>query len=126
MIDLINKNADEINILILKYASVLESIKPEIQPHITYIIEIAYNYLQEKYKDLHKDWKSWVIVILKNQFNNINNDNDILKNIDDFINHYHSNYSKYCEDTISTSEFDRDYRFIRDYLNKKLLVSLPI
>jgi len=117
MIDLTNKNIDEINTLVQKYAPVLESIKPETQPYIAYIIEIAYNYLQEKYKDLHKDWKSWMIVILKNQFNNINNDNDILKNIDDFIIYHHSNYQKYCEDTISASEFDRDHRFVYDYLN---------
>jgi hypothetical protein len=120
MIDLTNKNVDEINALILKYAPVLESIQPEIQPHIAYIINVAYNYIQEKYKDLHKDWKSWIIVILKNQFNKINDDKDILKNIDKFINYYHSNYQKYCEDIVSVSEFDRDHGFVFNYLNKKI------
>jgi hypothetical protein len=120
MIDLTNKNIDEINALIQKYASVLELIKPETQPYLAYIIEIAYNYLQEKYKDLHKNWKSWIIVILKNQFDDINNDKDILKNIDKFINYYNSDYQKYCEDVISVSEFDRDHGFVHNYLNKKI------
>ena len=43
MIDLTNKNVDEINALIQKYASVLELLKPQYQPYMAFIIDTEGN-----------------------------------------------------------------------------------
>jgi len=123
MIDLTNKNIDEINILVQKYSPVFETfetIKPETQRCLAYIIDIAYNYLQEKYNDLNSDWKTWTIVVLKNRINKINCDEDILKIIDDFIDYYNTNYQEYCENIISANEFDKNNGFISKYLKDKI------
>jgi hypothetical protein len=119
MIDLTNKTVDEINALIVKYAKALEVFRPEAQPYLAYLIGVSVDYLNEKYKDLDKDWKTWSVVVIKRHFDHIKTDADIKKIIDDFIEYYHAEHKKYCENIISATEWDRDCGFVNQYMSKK-------
>lgn len=119
MIDLTNRNVDEINALIQKYVKVLELIKPQYQPYMAVIIEIAVNHLQEKHTDLPIDWKSWSIVVLKNKYFKgfVHKEEDIPGMIDVFIKHFKDEYAEYIQQLgMSASEFDRDYGFVCRYM----------
>ena len=120
MIDLTNKTVDEINALIQKYASALELLRPADQPYMAYIIHVACNYIELKYKDLNKDWKAWAVVVLKNLYKKINNDDDIRKFIDEFIGYYALEYQKYINDLVWHNEFDRDWGFVHGFMHKKI------
>lgn len=113
MIDLTSKTIDEINAHIQKYAQALELIKQPDQPYMAYIIHVAVTYLKSQHNDLNKDWKSWTVVALKNSYRKINNDADILKIIDQFIEYYKTNYEKYIKDLIWHDEIERDWGFVR-------------
>jgi hypothetical protein len=115
MIDLTNRSVDEINALIQKYASVLELIKPQYQPFMAVILDIAIPYVKENYPDLPLDWKSWSIVVLKHKYfkGKVHKETDIPKIITEFIQQYKDNYAEYIQQLgISASEFDRDYGFV--------------
>ena len=119
MIDLTNKNVDEINALIQKYASVLELLKPQYQPYMAFIIDTGVKYIQENYPTLELDWKAWSIVVLKNKYfkGKIHNESDIPKIIAEFIQHFKDNYAEYIQQLgMSATEFDRDYGFVCRYM----------
>jgi uncharacterized Ntn-hydrolase superfamily protein len=119
MIDLTNKTVDEINTYITKYAKALEIFRPEAQPYMAYMINITVDYLNEKYKDLTANWKTWVVVLVKRHFDTIKTEEDIKKIIDKFFVYYNDEYQKYCENFICATEWDRDNGFLHQYLNKK-------
>lgn len=123
MIDLTNKSIDEINGLIQKYASVLELIHQREQiPYLAYIIDIAVNHIKEKHNYLSIDWKAWSVVVIKKLFldKKINNESDIIKSIDDFIEYQKNEYQNYLNDlAMFTSEYDRDLGFVWGYVCKK-------
>jgi len=52
--------------------------------HFAYILHIAIPYIKIKYPNIHKDWKAWGIIVLKELFDNINNDGDIINIINNF------------------------------------------
>jgi len=119
MIDLTSKTIDEINALILKYAQALEIIRLSDQPYMAYIINVACTHLEAQHKDLNKDWKSWAIVVLKNKCRKINNDADIQKTIDEFIEYQKTEYEAYIKDLVWHNEIERDWGFVRAFINKK-------
>jgi hypothetical protein len=120
MIDLTNKTIDEINGLIQKYAHALELVRQPDQPYMAYIINVAYAHLQDKHKDLNKDWKAWTIVVLKNLCRKINNDSDIQKIVDEFVEYQKIEYKKYVENLIWHNEIERDWGFVYGYIHKKI------
>ena len=119
MIDLTNKTVDEINSFITKYAKALEIFRPEAQPYLAYMINTAVDYLNEKYKDLSADWKTWVIILVKRHFDTIKTEAEIKNIIDKFFVYYNAEYQKYCDSIVSASEWDKDNGFLHQYLNKK-------
>lgn len=122
MIDLTNKTVDEINGYIQKYASVLELIKPQEQPYMAYIIDVAVNYIKEKYNNLTIDWKSWCTLLVKEQYFNkkLKSEKDIKETIDNFVEHWIKEYNEYCNNLgMYTSEYDRDRGFVYEYMWKK-------
>jgi hypothetical protein len=119
MIDLTNKNVEEVNALIQKYASVLELIKPQYQPFLAVILDIAVSYIKENHNDLPLDWKAWSIVVLKNKYfsGKVHKESDIPVIIADFIKHFKDNYADYIQQLgMSATEFDRDYGFVCRYM----------
>jgi len=123
MIDLTNKTTEEVNALIQKYAPVLELFARQ-QNHIPYlavIIDTGVNYLKTAYNEMTIDWKSWIIVLLKELYLRklIKNVADVSKEIDDFIVYHNEKYVNYINDVVAASDYDRDRGFIYMYLNKK-------
>jgi len=119
MIDLTNKTIDEVNGLIQKYANVLELIKPQYQPFMAVILDIAITHVKTNHPDLPLDWKSWSIVYLKNKYfkGRVHKEEDIPGIIDEFIKHYKDNYAEYIQQLgMSASEFDKDYGFVCRYM----------
>jgi hypothetical protein len=123
MIDLTNKTTEEVNALIQKYAPVLELFARQ-QNHIPYlavIIDTGVNYLKATYNEMTVDWKSWIIVLLKELYmrKSIKSEADISKEVDAFIIYHNENYENYIKDVVAVSDYDRDRGFIYLYLNKK-------
>jgi hypothetical protein len=119
MLDLTNKNVDEINAHIQKYASVLELLNPQYQPYMALIIDISIRHIQEKHPNLPVDWKAWSIVVLKNKYfkGKVKKESDIPIIIDEFIQHYKDNYAEYIQQLgVSSTEFDRDYGFVCKFI----------
>jgi hypothetical protein len=123
MIDLTNKNVDEINGLIQKYIPILELIKEREQiPYIAYVLEYAVNYIKSKYLDLNKDWKTWTILVIKNQYLNdkIQSESDIELIADEFIEYWKQEHQNYVDDlALWRSEVDRDSNFVHMYIDNK-------
>jgi len=123
MIDLTNRTTDEINALIQKYTPVLELyIKQQNDiPYLAVVIDVGVNYLKTTYNQMTIDWKSWIMVLLKELYFRkiIKSEADIPKEIDDFIIFHNENYVNYVRDIVAASEYDRDRGFIYVYLNKK-------
>lgn len=125
MTDLINKiknsEANSIQIIVNKFAPILQDIKSEEQiKYLAYTINVGVNHINEKHNDLPKDWKAWAIVGIKNLFlkGKIKKEEEISKKIDEFVDFWKSDYNKYCEDMISSTEYDRDKGFVIRFENK--------
>jgi hypothetical protein len=121
MIDLTSRTIDEINGLIQKYTSVLELYIKQQQyiPYLAVIIDVGVKHIKEKHADLPLDWKVWSIIYIKNKYfkDKIPKESDIPELIDEFIGHYKEKYGDYINDLgLSSSEFDRDYGFVRRYI----------
>lgn len=123
MIDLTNRTTEDINGLIQKYTPVLELyIKQQNDiPYLAVVIDVGVNYLKTTYNQMTVDWKSWIMVLLKEEYFRklIKSEADIPSEIDRFIIFHNENYENYVKDTVSASEYDRDRGFIYTYLNKK-------
>jgi len=119
MIDLTNRNSNEINALVTKYNSLLELVKPEEQTNFAYIIDYAIKYLNTNFNIISKTWKSWIIVVVKKSILTINSELDIETLIKDFIVYHNNNYEVYCEDIVGVDEIDRDCNFIYMFINEK-------
>lgn len=117
MIDLTSKTKEEIDALIQKYFSILGFVPEQNRSAFAYAIDVSYNYLKSK-ELMTTDWKTWAVVVVKYKFNDLKNDSDIIKLIDDFIEYYDVEYFNYCENTVACSEFDRDCAFTRAYIKK--------
>jgi hypothetical protein len=117
MIDL-TIEPEEINALIVKYASLLEYVKPEEQAYHTYVIDYAIKYLNSNFAAINKVWKSWIILVVVKSIRKFNIESDIDAVINDFIIYHNNNYKSYIEDMIS-DDIDRDCGFIYHYINEK-------
>lgn len=129
MTDLINKidaliknDINSVQAIVNKYATVLQDIKQEKQiPYLAYIIDVCVNHINQNHKDLPRDWKAWSVVVVKNIYTkgNIKCVEDIIKTIDEFVVFWKSDYKSYCQDTISATEYDRDWGFVFGFIIKR-------
>jgi hypothetical protein len=119
MIDLTNKSIEDINALVVKYISLLESIKPEEHAVHAYIIDYAIKYLNTYFGVINKIWKSWIVVVVKKSISELNSESDIEILIKDFIVYHNNNYEAYRENIVGVDEIDRDCDFINIFLNEK-------
>ncbi len=124
MIDLTNKSVEDVNILIQKYADVLNvsNIKTINDAQmLAIVIDEAINYIKEKYNEISTDLKTWCVLILKYKLKNIKTDDDVKNIINEFTEYWKIEHQNYCDSlAMSASEFDRDYEFIQMYINKKI------
>lgn len=123
MIDLTNKTVEEVNTLIQKYSPILELYSKQQNdiPYLAVVIDVGVNYLKTNYNQMTIDWKSWIMVLLKELYMRkiLKSEVDISKEVDEFIIFHNENYENYVKDIIAASEYDRDRGFIYVYLNKK-------
>ena len=121
MIDLTNRTTEDVNKLIQKYATLLEVAdmkKQDDAPLLAIIFDVGINFIKANHNDLTKDWKAWSMVVIKYKYyeGKIKTEDDIRKIIDGFVNFWKAEYKKYCSDTFSATEYDRDRGFIHKYL----------
>lgn len=127
MIDLINKNINP-HLLLQKFMPVLESlIQKETHLQLSYIFNVAVEYIKKNYPDIEQDWKAWCTVAIKDIFLKdslkINNEKDIENIIDAFMLYYNEKYSDYLNNVASyVTEYFRDYPFVSTFVNKELFV----
>lgn len=120
MIDLTNKNQDELNALVQKFEHVLESVKPSDKQNYAYIINAGVNHIVDKYADLNNSWKSWTMVVLKKLINKINTDSDIIEIIDNFIKYYNDEFTNYSEEMSIYDRVDIEHGFVINFCDKNL------
>jgi len=126
MTDLINRvhnlTSETAQALIIKYQDALKEIfKRDDQKviYVAYIINVAYNYLEEKHKDETADWKSWCVLLIKKLFDKeiLVEKEDIFKHIDQFLEYKKSEYDKYVSNiAMYSDEFYRDSPFVDKYI----------
>jgi hypothetical protein len=119
MIDLTNKTVEEVNILIQKYASLLEVIEQkQYIPQFAVTFDIAVNYVNRQYNDANSSWKAWAIVVIKKLFDKINNESDIYRIIDEFY--------VYINSEAFQSYLNSIVMFVDDYARESNCVSMFI
>jgi hypothetical protein len=128
MTDLTNKIGNtpvaDMQVLYTKYASIGEFVAKykEHIPYLIWVINAGVEYIRDMHTNLNIDWKAFTIVLLKHQYLNgsIKTEEDIYLHIDEFVKHYNDDYKNYIDNLgISSTEFDRDYGFVCNYLHKK-------
>ena len=129
MTDLINKineiEMEKINELQVKYASFVDVIdnKKQYLP-IIYTIDIAIKYVKEIYKDIDIDLAGWTIVAIKRLLEKevLINEEEITKEVDNFISHYTNNFQLFINDiAICSNDYDKECGFIGEYVHKRKL-----
>jgi len=122
MINISDKTEEELNTLIQKYASVLQLVRDRQQiPHMALILDHAVTYINENHSDLDGYWKTWLIIVIKSFYGDINAKEDVNKIIDKFLDYQKNQYQSYLdkiisEDTESVSDYDRDSVFVFSYI----------
>lgn len=120
-----NQKVEVVQALYQKYGPVLEEISsrddPKL-PYYAYIINLTFNYLEEKHKDETATWKTWCVVVIKRLFDQgkLESKEDIFKHIDQFLKHKKSEYDKYISNiAVYSDEYFRDCYFIDHYCRDK-------
>lgn len=122
MIDLTNKTVDEINGLIQKYASVLELVKNKKEiPYLAYVLDTAIKYIEENYKEKHKDQKAWAATIIKWMYSDgyIKSESDIYVIISEFFQYVKDEFQTYAGNMIAASQYDLETGFAFQFVLKK-------
>lgn len=130
MIDLINnvdklikENTESVQVLLNRYSSIQEYIKPERQfPYYAFIVDICVNHLKANHNKLTKDWKTWSVLLIVKLYDagKIKTDEDIINTINEFVDYWKAEYMDFCNNIISTTEYDRDRGFMYRFLFKKI------
>lgn len=130
MIGSINKNVDtlikdninKIQGIVNKFSLVLQEVKIEKDiPYIAYVIDVCEKHIKKKYdKELSADWKAWAVLIVRNWYlkGKLEEESEIPKIIDGFVEFILSDYEKYRENVVSVSDYDRDRGFVLRYEKK--------
>jgi len=126
MTDLINKvqnlNVETVQALYHKYGVVLQEIPNRTEnnlPYYAYIINVAYNYIDEKHKEETADWKAWCVVLIKRLFeaDKLTSKEDVFNHIDQFLAHKKSEYENYVSNiAMYSDEYYRDSPFVEKYI----------
>jgi len=122
MIDLTNKNVDEINGLIQKYAPLLELTKNKKEiPYLAYVLDVAIKYIEENHKEKHKDQKTWAATIVRSQYldGKIRKESDIVETIDEFFQYIKDELQTYIGNMIPASQYDLEAGFAHQFISKK-------
>ena len=125
MIDLTSRRINS-HLLQQKFAPVLDLIKyKETHIQLSYIFDVAVDYIKGNYSDIERDWKVWCTIAIKDIFLSdslkINNEKDIENIIDAFMLNYKKNYSGYINNTtMFVNEYFRDYPFVLRFIKTKL------
>jgi len=96
-------------------------------PLYAYIINLAYNYLEEKHKEETPSWKAWSVVAIKRLFDleKLESKEDVFKHIDEFLEYKKSEYEKYVSNiALYSDEYYRDSPFIDKYVKASNLLQL--
>lgn len=105
------------DVSVRRYDGLLRHLRPYKHLRLMVVIEIAVPYLKINYPDLSRDWKAWVMVMLRDWLDNIGSESNIVRCIDGFINYYKTQYQRYITEVgYYTCDYDRDYGFVRSFL----------
>ena len=119
-----NLGLEKLQALVTKYREVLQTISHDNDPKLAYyafIINLAFNYLQEKHKEETADWKTWCVVVVKNLFDlqKIETKEDVFNTIEEFLKHKESEYEKYVSNiALYSDEYYRDSPFVDKYIKE--------
>jgi len=129
MTDLINRvdkwieeDLNGVQEIVNKYSDVLKGVLPEKNvPYEAVIIDICVDYLSGSHGANNADWKAWSVVLIKKLFeaDMLNKEADIPVIIDEFLEYKVNEYEKYCADTVSITDYDRDCHFMYRFFWKK-------
>lgn len=112
MIDLTNKNYDELNV---KYSNILEHL-PHDKNKFLHIVDTGIKYINEKYGIVNVNQKAGTVILLRRWFNDndLIDDNSIFNIVDDYYIFYKNN-NKNINDITMTKNLD----MVTDYMKIK-------
>ena len=127
MTDIINKvnniEVTRMNELYVIYSPLLEVInRKEITSYIIYTVDIAIKYIKENHKDLGIDLSGWTVVAIKRLFEKgiLKNEEDIPKEVNEFILHHKNNFQSFLNDMVMCSnDYDKECGFVEEYVLKR-------
>lgn len=122
MTDLTNRKVEEVNALLQKYTPILEvsNIKTLQDAQIfVIIIDVAIKHIEEKHRELDKDWKAWSVVALKKQFKKLHTEEEVKASIDDFVEYHKTEYQNYIGE-MNGFGYDLQSGFVHRYITKKI------
>lgn len=129
MTDLINKNADEVNVLIKKFSPLFPDLNNNTDiPILCVMFEVAITHISEKYSSFDASTKTWGVMLIKTLYDvsenldlsKLSNEQDIRDMIDDFMTYRETEYNNYIDSLAFWSdEFSRDHAFLMAYIQQK-------
>lgn len=109
---------------IVKYGKNVDNLDPNKNKAelllLPYVMNLTYNYIENKHPLEDKDWKAWCCYLIKELLDDdkLNTKEEIFDHIDKFLEYKKKEYNKYVDDMVMySSEFSRDYRFLISYIN---------
>ncbi len=109
--------------LVIKYLKLIDTILDEkIKSELAYVIDLSIGYIKKTYGGLSKERKSWLIMVVRNQYlkNKINSDEGIIELIDDFVEYHEIGYENFINESEGFGDvYDKDenfmYKFLKQY-----------
>lgn len=120
-LDEIFSNNDElIQEIVGKYSDVLDKTSEDDIKYIAYIIDVAAKHVNEKHIELKKDWKSWSVFFIRNEYliGKLNSIEDIPKLIDNFLVYYSFNFENFSQNIRNMNGYDKSRSFVEHYEKK--------
>jgi hypothetical protein len=120
MIPIENISREEIERLIQKYEQPLSTLREaELYPYYVVAIDIAESFFNKKNDVFNGHWKSLIVLFIVKSISHFNNRFDVEKFILDFEKCYKSEYDKYLNISITEDEFERDFKFLKIFVDKR-------
>ena len=120
MIDISDKTREELNNIIRKYEQPLLTLKEtELYPQYAVVIDIAEPILIKKDEVFNAHWKAIILLFIVKSIDNFEFQADIENFILDFEKYFKINYQDFLENSVIDDEFDRDFIFVKLYINNK-------
>lgn len=120
MIPIENISREELSRIVQKYEQPLSTLRDtDLYPYYGVVIDIAESLLIKKNEVFNSYWKALIILFIVKSISHFNNQFEVENFILDFEGYYKSEYDKYVNNSIIEDEFERDFKFLKIFTDKR-------